>query len=164
LGTGRWLWLIENDAHPRDIQWQSDPDRDVFVGSHDGYRRLPEPVDHTRRITFNKRSRWFRIDDTLTGLGEHFVELFFHPGVPFTIEADAVRLTAPGGDAWLLPPRGTISREEAGWISEGYGLRRPAGVLVYAVRAPVPLQLRTDLVLVPHGTPVEVARSLVERG
>jgi len=46
LGGDRWLWLIENDAHPRDVTWQSDAERDVFCGSHDGYRRLPEPVIH----------------------------------------------------------------------------------------------------------------------
>ena len=45
----------------------------------------------------------------------------------------------------------------------GYGLRQPAQVLVYAVRASVPIRLRTDLVLVPLGTPVDVARSQLER-
>jgi hypothetical protein len=34
-------------------------------------------------------------------------------------------------------------------------------VLVYTLRATVPLTLRTDLVLVEHGTPASVARSLV---
>jgi hypothetical protein len=163
LGGDRWLWLIENDAHPRDVEWQSNADRDMFVGSHDGYRRLSQPIDHTRRISFDKAQRWWRIDDTVSGSGEHLIEVFFHPGVRVEIEDGAVRLRAPRSDLWLFPPRQTTLRQEDGWISTGYGLRRPAPVLVYAVRAAVPLSLRTDLALVPHGTPAAVARCLVER-
>ena len=163
LGGDRWLWLIENDAHPRDVEWQSDAERDLFVGSHDGYRRLSQPVDHTRRVTFDKVKRWWRIDDSVSGTGEHLVEVFFHPGVGVEIEGRAARLRAPRADLWLFPARETTLRQEDGWISTGYGLRQPAPVLVYAVRAVVPLHLRTDLVLVPLGTPAAVARSLVER-
>ncbi|HEX8968951.1 MAG TPA: alginate lyase family protein [Chloroflexota bacterium] len=163
LGVDPWLWLIENDAHPFDIHWESDADRDLFSGSHDGYRRLAGSVVHTRRIQFDKRRFTWRIDDMLHGRAEHLVELFFHPGVAFEMEGSAVRLRAPRGDVWLFAPRGAPCRQEPGWISDGYGMRRPATVLVYAVRAAVPLHLRTDLVLVPHGTPVDAARSLLER-
>ncbi len=164
LGGDRWLWLIENDAHPRDVTWQSNEERDVFAGSHDGYRRLPEPVMHTRRISFDKTRRWWRIDDSLSGTGEHLVELFFHPGVAFELHDGAVILRAPLADLWLFPPSEAECRQADGCISRGYGLREPAPVLVYAVRASVPLALRTDLVLVPRGTPAAAARSLVERG
>jgi Heparinase II/III-like protein/Heparinase II/III N-terminus len=164
LAGDRWPWLIEDDAHPFGVTWQSDAERDVFQGSHDGYRRLAAPVDHTRRITFDKRRTWWRIEDVLTGRGEHLAELFFHPAVPFDVhEHGLVCLHAPRADLWLLPPRATTLRTEPGWISYGYGLRQPATVLVYAVRAAVPLELRTDVVLVPPGTAAAVARSLVER-
>jgi hypothetical protein len=163
LGGDRWLWFIENDAHPFDLSWTSDAERDVLQGSHDGYRRLRLSVVHTRRITFDKRRGWWRIDDNLTGLGEHLSELFFHPAVPFDLHDGLVCLRAPQADVWLVPPDGTTFRTEPGWISRGYGLRQSAVVLVYAVRAGVPLRLRTDLVLVPHGTPAAVARCLVER-
>jgi uncharacterized heparinase superfamily protein len=163
LGGDRWLWLIENDAHPSHISWQSNPEHDVFSAAHDGYRRLAEPVNHTRRIAFDKCRHSWRIEDVLTGSGDHLAELFFHPGVPFEIaEGGSVRLSAPRADIWLFPPPETSMRKEQGWISAGYGLRRPATVLVYAVRAAVPIRLRTDLVLVPHGTPAALARSLVE--
>ena len=163
LGGDRWLWLIENDAHPRDVTWQSEAERDVFSGSHDGYRRLPEPVVHTRRIVFEKARRRWRIDDSLSGTVEHLVELFFHPGVAFELHDGAVVLRAPLADLWLYPPSEAEFRQADGWISRGYGLREPAPVLVYAVRASVPLALRTDLVLVPRGTHSAAARSLVER-
>ncbi len=163
LGGDRWLWLIENDAHPRDVTWLSDAEHDVFSASHDGYRRLAEPAIHTRHIVFKKSRRHWRIDDSLTGTGAHLVELFFHPGLPFELENDAVLVRAPRADLWLFPPANTTFHQENGWISRGYGLREPAPVLVYAVRASVPLALRTDLILVPHGTPAAAARSQIER-
>ena len=43
-----------------------DEQRDVFVGSHDGYRRLAEPIDHTRRIIFDKRRLTWVIEDTVS--------------------------------------------------------------------------------------------------
>jgi uncharacterized heparinase superfamily protein len=163
LGGDRWLWLIENDAHPLGVTWASDAARDVFEGSHDGYRRLTEPVTHTRRITFDKHARHFTIEDTLTGTGEHLVELFFHPAVDFEEVDGAVRLKAPRGDAWLFPPARTTLRPEAGWISRGYGLRERATVIACELTATMPLMLRSDLILVPRGTSGVVARSLVGR-
>jgi hypothetical protein len=162
LGTGRWLWLIENDARPVNVSWRSDTRCDDFTGSHTGYRRLAEPVTHTRHITFDKVNCIWRIEDAVDGLGQHLVEVFFHPGVAFDIEEDAVRLRAPRGDLILLPPNGTALSQQQGWISRGYGLREPATVLNYAIHAKMPLELRTCLVLVPSGTPVSAARSLVE--
>jgi hypothetical protein len=47
-------------------------------------------------------------------------------------------------------------------VSAGYGLRQAATVLVYAVRAAVPMRLRTELVLVPRGTTAAAARSLLD--
>jgi len=162
LGTGRWLWLIENDARPLNVSWRSEADCDEFVGSHSGYRRLAEPVTHTRRITFHKPRRIWRIEDAVAGLGQHLIEVLFHPGVPFQIEEQAVRLRAPRGDLVLLPPIGTRLSQHQGWISRGYGLREPATVLNYATHANVPITLRTCLVLVESGTPISAARSLVE--
>jgi uncharacterized heparinase superfamily protein len=162
LGSDSWLWLIENDAHPGRVGFTSDTEHDEFVGEHDGYTRLPQPVTHRRGIYFDKRRLTWIIADAVEGEGEHLVELFLHPGVPFAIEEDGVRLRAPRGDVWLFPPPETKLTEQDGWISRGYGVREPARVLVYAVRARAPIRLRTDLVLVPSGTPASAARCLVE--
>jgi hypothetical protein len=92
------------------------------------------------------------------------VELFFHPDVPLEVEGSDVRLRAPRADVWLFGPAGTQLRQEPGWISRGYGLREPATVLVYSVRAHVPVRLETRLVLVPPGTSSSAARSLFGLG
>lgn len=162
LGIDRWLWLIENDAHPSGISWSSDVEHDQFIGSHDGYRRLQDPVTVTRKIVLSKRRLTWRIEDTVEGLGDHLVEVFFHPGVPFDRHDDAVQLHAPRGDVWLFGPSNADCRQEQGWISRGYGLREPATVLVYSTRASPPMVLRTTLLLVPTGTSRDLARSQLE--
>ncbi len=35
------LWTLHNDAHPRVTRWEAGPERDVFMGTHSGYHRLP---------------------------------------------------------------------------------------------------------------------------
>src|SRR5579864_5479518 len=164
LGIDRWLWLIENDAHPFGVSWTSNAEVDEFSGSHDGYRRLANPVTVTRRIVLDKSRITWSIEDSVDGSGEHLVELFFHPGVPFNLHDDAVQLHAPRGDVWLFGPPNASLRQEQGWISRGYGLREPAAVLVYALHASAPVRLRTNLALVPMGTSHDVARFQVEAG
>ena len=158
LAGSRWLWQIANDAHPRVLEWTSTAERDVLVAEHDGYRRLRQPVMHRRTIEFWKQEFRWRIVDDVFPEGEHLLELFFHPGVAPEFVDDAVRLCAPRGDLWLFPPRGLTQRQEAGWISGGYGLRQAATVLVYQTRVQAPVQLTTTLLLVPTGTSVEKAR------
>jgi uncharacterized heparinase superfamily protein len=135
----------------------------MLVAEHDGYRRLAQPVVHRRRIEFDKPNTAWRITDEVEGDGEHLIELFFHPGVAPELDGDAVRLSAPRGDLWLFPPVGTSRRTEDGWISRAYGQREAATVLVYAVRAALPLRLVTRLILQPRGTSSAEARcSLVQ--
>ncbi|GAC1319360.1 MAG: hypothetical protein NVSMB2_14620 [Chloroflexota bacterium] len=165
LGGTRWLWLIENDAHPRDVTWQSDAECDSFRGTHDGYARLTPPVLHTRQIAFHKSACHVRIEDRLTGTGDHRVELFFHPAVEHAVTDDGILLHGRNGhqQAWLFGPPGMTLDLQEGWISRGYGVRERAHVLVYSMRAPVrmPMTLRTDLVVVARDTPKSVARSLL---
>jgi hypothetical protein len=151
LGTGRWLADCQR-RHPKVLRWASNDERDVLSVEHDGYARLPQPVIHRRTFTFDKQRRTWRIDDDLTGSGEHLLEVFFHPGVAPVQEAGAMLLRAERGDLWLFPP-GDV-RQEPGWISRGYGQREPATVLVYAVRAALPTRLTTHLVLAATGTRV----------
>ncbi len=167
LGGVNWLWWIENDAQPTVHRWQSDPYRDVLEAEHSGYRRLPQPVVHRRRVEFDKRrSLWLIVDD-LEGAGEHDVELSLHLGVS-DLQHDglAVRLRAPRGDLWVVsldPPAGVSLVEEQGWVSRGYGYRARAPILRYCLRADLPLRLTTGLVLVARGTSLATARSLVQQ-
>ncbi|MGQ0524904.1 MAG: alginate lyase family protein [Betaproteobacteria bacterium] len=73
---GNFMWLKK--AHAACRRWSREEDRDIFEGWHDGYRDLPDPVVHRRRITLEKRARRFVIEDVLEAQGAHTVELFLH--------------------------------------------------------------------------------------
>ena len=90
-------FVIGNEARPVVLEWKTDADSDKVVGEHYGY-----PVIHRRTITFNKRERFWLIDDEFFGDGEHLYEIRFHfaPGVEVHLRHPAVG--AHDGDASLV--------------------------------------------------------------
>ena len=57
--------------------WISGKTFDLFVGSHDGYRRLPSPVFH-RRFVFALKSGFCLVRDVVLGQGEYDLDLLWH--------------------------------------------------------------------------------------
>ena len=57
--------------------WISGKTFDLFVGSHDGYRRLPNPVFH-RRFVFALKSGLCLVRDLALGQGEYNLDLAWH--------------------------------------------------------------------------------------
>ncbi len=82
FGEGGLFWL-HADATPRCLAWESDPEADRFVGEHDGYARLAEPVIHRREFRLDKRARCLEVSDSLQGRGRHALDWNFTlaPGV-----------------------------------------------------------------------------------
>ena len=80
-------FVIGNEAKPRVLEWTSSDDFDKVVGEHYGYA-----VTHRRTITFNKRRRFWLIDDEFFGDGKHLYEARFHfaPGLDVTVRDAAV--------------------------------------------------------------------------
>jgi Heparinase II/III N-terminus/Heparinase II/III-like protein len=66
-------FVIGNEAQPRVLEWKTDADSDKVVAEHYGY-----PVVHRRTVIFNKRERFWLIDDEFFGEGEHLYEARFH--------------------------------------------------------------------------------------
>lgn len=123
---------------------------DYAVGSHNGYVRLRQPVEHRRRILFVKPDYWI-ISDELNGQGTHLLEFFFHFGPGVTIVQDGAGwLASKDGEQFRLVPFTpgvnfrVVAGEESphqGWYSVDYGQREPAPVLVGAIHAQVPCRL-----------------------
>ena len=95
----RWdyLWTLHDDAVPEVRRWEAGPVRDVFVGAHSGYQRLSSPVVPVRTIVLDHARHSLRIEDVLTGSGEHAVTIPLHlaAGVEARrLSARAVVLTA----------------------------------------------------------------------
>ena len=115
------------------------------VGSHDGYRRLPDPVIHRRKLQLFKKSRALMITDHLDCRGAHNIELFLH----FS-EKCQVRQVGPGSfeasnrnkrigvrlDSRFKPDlyRG-CEKPMSGWISRTFGVKEPSFTL--AARATI---------------------------
>lgn len=128
---------------------QSQAGLDYAVGSHTGYRRLPEPVHHRRRALFVKPDYWL-VSDELTGLGSHQIGAFFHfgPGVSVSLLRNGC-LATQGNERFLLLSLAPgaqfrlVSEEESpiqGWYSKDYGHRQPATVFLGEIQAAMPKQ------------------------
>jgi hypothetical protein len=110
-----------------------------FLGSHDGYRRLADPVIHRRRLSLLVSEDEFAVSDELSCATEHKVESFLHfvPGTvidrtaetSFEVQSGAVRVTITfsgfSADDLALAK---------GWVSDRYGVRTRAPVLVARTR------------------------------
>lgn len=158
---GNFMWISKAKAGCR--TWLSGRRRDLFEGWHDGYRRLADPVMHTRRITLNKETGHIVIDDTLQMAGTHIVELFFHCD-------EHTRLTAAGDSSYLLSDgertirirlpvidaaAGATGATEqihcgstwpiAGWVSRRFDVRQPAPTLHWRAHLHGTTTLRTEI-------------------
>lgn len=80
-------FVIGNEAKPRVLEWQTSDDFDKVVAEHYGY-----PVIHRRTVTFDKRGRFWLIDDEFLGDGEHVYEARFHfaPGLEVIVNGASV--------------------------------------------------------------------------
>jgi hypothetical protein len=80
-------FVIGDEAKPRVLEWKTGDDFDKVVGEHHGY-----PVTHRRTVTFDKRERYWLIDDEFFGDGEHVYEARFHfaPGLDVRVEDTSV--------------------------------------------------------------------------
>jgi len=154
--AGPFRWKQHPSAQP--LRWSVTPSLELAMGSHEAYRRLPDPVRHQRQVLFVERHFWIVIDD-LEGAAEHRVDLRFQLA-PMQVRQEPggdgwVRALTPGGRALLVRTFATCPLELAihtgemepprGWISLDYGQLQPAPLLVYTGRAPLPMRIVTLL-------------------
>jgi uncharacterized heparinase superfamily protein len=131
---------------------------DLADADHDGYRELPDPVVHRRRVLFVKPRYWVIVDD-LAGRAEHHVELRFQCAASIHAAFDEtpwVRARGPNGHALLVGAFTTVPlairivtgqlAPIEGWISRDYGQREPAPMVVYAASTSLPLRILSLIV------------------
>ena len=128
-------------------RWITGETFDLFVGSHDGYSRLLNPVIHRRRV-FSSKSGLYLVWDSAQGEGQHRLDISWHlaPGLIgrgqhiFGMEG-----AAPG--IAILPADGH------GWIEElcdcefspVYGEKEAAWVLNFGISTTLPAEFVTLL-------------------
>ena len=127
-------WWIGDGAVPSSLAATWDGSRATVRATHGGYRRLEDPVWHTREITFSPGQGVLECVDSLRCQKRHHVERYLHlaPEVVVTTLEHSARL-ARKGRAWSLSWEGTGRLMiEAGKVSQGYGVTEPASILVFA--------------------------------
>ena len=121
------------------LTWISHDRFDYVGGAHDGFGRLPEPAEHTRRILFIKDNYWI-IRDSVESIGAHNLRLSFHFDshvAPLHSKENSIRVVSEEAPSAVLQlstfaPGGQWT-EESGWVSHCYGERVAAPVFAFSV-------------------------------
>jgi hypothetical protein len=135
---------------------------DFFVGSHDGYTRLAQPVLHRRLIFFRKNRFWF-VRDLALGQGTHQLDVYWHIA-PELLPVESHMGAFRGADVGLS----IVASENHGWSQEvltenwspAYGQRQPHSVLHFGTRTNLPAELA--VLLVPHLKTDEAVENFVD--
>ncbi len=164
---GPFAWEARPRARLR--RWLSTAEYDFADADTDAYHRLTPPVTHRRRVVFVKPRFWVIADDA-EGTEVHRVELRFQ-FAPIEVDVTGgewVRARSRSGHSLLLrtfgarPPRMELHEGETdpprGWVSEAYGRKSPAPMIVASTVTSLPARLLT--LLLPwtdaEGDPPEV--------
>ena len=154
-------FIIGNEAAPRVISWESGPETDVVIAEHTGYQRLPHLLTHRRTVRFEKRQRFWKIEDELLGEGEHDFSFRFHfaPGLKLKVRPDGIIEVCDkmSGARLLIVPSGisVLGALEERFSSRDYGAKSPSISVCWTVRGSAPLT--ASFVLLPLRAGQEVA-------
>lgn len=139
---GNFMWLRKANAICE--RWERGESEDCFVGFHDGYRRLGDPVVHKRKIVFDKRGRTILVEDTLDCAGTHDIEIFWHfaETCQVSVNGEEVVALCPG-TRLEMSMRDVVCVAElrigceagpCGWISRRLDRKVPAPSVVWRAR------------------------------
>ncbi len=145
---GPFAWSSIPNA--RAESWLNGQTFDFFVGSHDGYCRLPDPVVHRRSVLHVKGGFWF-VRDVAEGQGSHLLECFWHFAPELEVReersiilantADTDKITGRACMALLVVSSSAWTTEiTEGFVSRAYGSKQVAPV----VRASANVKLPED--------------------
>jgi hypothetical protein len=129
-------------------QWVAGESFDLFVASHDGYARLPQPVTHWRSV-FYLRNRFWLVRDVVVGSGTHDLEINLHlsPRLqPTATNANVLRakISSRSVLAFVVPgEHGWQQSLESGWWSPAYGRKEQSPMLRFRRHAQLPAEFAT---------------------
>jgi hypothetical protein len=139
LQAGNFMW--SRHANARCLHFGDKGNVQRFLGEHDGYRALQEPVGHQREIVFDPARRVFTIKDVLEGEGAHELCQHWHFSETLspTVTDDEIRLETPQHVVRLVPhsPPAQVqvvrggSADEGGWVSRRFGHKQPTTSVVW---------------------------------
>jgi hypothetical protein len=128
--------------------WIAGKTFDLFVGSHDGYSRLPNAVIH-RRYVFALKSGIFLVRDQAVGNGRQQLDLYWHLSAGLRPVAGQVNLFVREGHGLrflTVKGSGWTQTVEDHFNSHMYGRKEKHSVLHLAIKAPLPAECDTLIV------------------
>jgi hypothetical protein len=168
-GTFRWKTRLST-------RMLCDPSfpREYLEAEQDGYQRLPHGVIHRRRLLHIPGEYWIVVDD-FSGYGQHTFDFHYHFGAgvdPMLLrprETDVETFAEQAGlFLGIYASKAIASELITGWISRGYGNRRPARSLRATLTGPATNSAMTFLVphstLIPNSGRPEIRRLNVDAG
>ena len=152
--------------------WLNGETFDFFVGSHDGYRRLPDPVLHLRSVFHVKGSLWF-VRDVAEGQGSHLLESFWHfaPELHVSEERGILLAEPPATDgnlkhaglALLVDGKSAWKTEiTEGFVSPAYGTKQVAPVVCASINATLPQECGVLLLPVTRSSDIGTLAAIDE--
>jgi hypothetical protein len=154
-------FTVGSEAQARVLEWQTGPYFESLAAEHYGYRRLPQPVIHKRKVVFNKQKRYWFVSDELIGEGQHDVSFRFHlaPGLESEVRPDGILMMHDKVNGARLLIRadelnGFLPRPpelELQFSSQNYGEKSPSISVCWLVRTALPFEMHFVIVPVPPG-------------
>jgi hypothetical protein len=144
-------FIMGNEARPVVDLWEVSDQRDRVSAEHFGYTRLGDPVRHRRKVEFDKRERYWFIEDKLTGKEKHKLSFAFHlaPGIEINdIDEITVRLSDEEDRRLYLRAVGidTPYKISAAFTSMNYGHKENCSILRWEIITPTPFIARFIIV------------------
>jgi uncharacterized heparinase superfamily protein len=158
-------FIIGNEAAPRVISWESGAETDVVIAEHRGYQRLPRPLTHRRTVRFEKRKRFWEVEDELLGEGEHDFSFRFHfaPGLKIEVSPDGIIEVCDkmSGARLLIASEISVPAAlEERFSSRDYGTKAPSVSVCWSLRSEAPLTARFALIPLLAGQQVAITHKL----
>jgi hypothetical protein len=140
VSGGRFMWTRKANARVDKVPLSPAPFE--FVGSHDGYQRLGDPVRHVRSVSYDDTLMQLIVRDDIVGKTHHEIEQFWHFAPHVQVRLDGGKIVASGkrfqlemqfspndfDDLDLQLIRGQED-PPLGWYSRSYGAKEPTTVL-----------------------------------
>lgn len=112
-----------------------------FLGEHDGYCRLPEPVEHQREILYDAAQRVFTITDILEGEGTHETLHHWHfaEHLDPLVGDEEILVHTARHTIRIVPEQVPLQVEchraggpaQGGWVSRRFGHKEPATTVAW---------------------------------
>jgi hypothetical protein len=137
------LFRLKQVAHPHVESWEQTSERNRLVAWHDGYQRVSPAVIHRREFVLDRMTDKFEVVDELKGEGRQDAKTYLH------FASDTAVTPMPDG-GWIVERGNARCRIhffgvervllEEGWVSDLFGVRQMAPVLVGLVTGRLPIR------------------------